>query len=123
MRARDAGTRELRERVGALLGDDGIHNFVDGTMIGASLPWDPREPHYHSFFIYESDPMTGFPMAIAGNAGRPSIRVWRTESLRTPKRMLVRRLRPRLEWLELLVIDADAQAAEEPPPLAVLPGN
>jgi hypothetical protein len=100
-------------------------DFEPGDMvfIHGWTPWDPREPHYHSFFVYESDPMTGLPMAIAGNAGRPSIRVWRTESLRTPKRRFVRRIRPRLEWLESLLIDADAQLLEAPAPLAVSPGG
>jgi hypothetical protein len=80
----------------------------DMVFILGWTPWDPHEPHYHSFFVYESDPFTGFPMLIAGNAGRPSLRVWRNESLRTPKRAIVARLRPRLEWLESIVTTAEA---------------
>jgi hypothetical protein len=39
-------------------------------------------------------------MAIVGNAGRPSLRIWETESKRTPKRAIHYRLRPKVEWME-----------------------
>lgn len=89
----------------------------DIVLIRGWTPWDRREMHYHSFFVYETDPVSGIPIVIAGNAGRPSLRTWRVESTRTPERLFVARIRPRLEWLER-VIPAGASAAPVPPPLS-----
>jgi hypothetical protein len=93
-------------------------DYENGDMlfIFGKTPWDPHTPHYHSFYVYETDPLTGFPIAIVGNAGRPTIRVWRLEAMRTPKRALVHRIRPRLEWLESIV-PALEDPALVPPPL------
>jgi hypothetical protein len=113
----------LEQLLDWLLAHAGDHQVGDMVFIHGWTPWDPREPHYHSFFIYESDPVTGFPLAIAGNAGRPSIRVWRTESARTPKRVFVRRIRPRLEWLETIVSNPLTREADGPAPLAVAPAR
>jgi hypothetical protein len=87
----------------------------DIVVIFGWTPWDPRDRHYHSLFVYETDPMTGFPLLIAGNAGRPTIRTWHTEAVRTPRRYLVRRIRPRFDWLETLVeVDRGTHAAPAP---------
>lgn len=64
--------------------------------------------HYHSFFVYASDPVSGAPTAVAANAGRPRIRNWEAEMRTAPKRTIVARLRPRLPFLETLL------SAEEP---------
>ncbi len=32
--------------------------------------------HYHSFFVADRDPVTGMPIAVVANAGRPRIRSW-----------------------------------------------
>lgn len=71
--------------------------------------------HYHSFFVYESDAVTGAPLLVAANAGRPRVRSWEAEMRNAPKRTIVARLRPRLPFLERLL------SAEEPlaPPLRV----
>jgi hypothetical protein len=76
--------------------------------------------HYHSFFLYERDPITGFPLVLVGNAGRPSLRVWDTEARRTPKRSIWYRIRPRLHWLES-VVDSKLGADGTPAPLSVGP--
>lgn len=89
----------------------------DMTFIHGWTPWDEHHRHYHSFFVYESDPVTGVPIAIVGNAGRPAIRPWVTEAVRTPRRQLVRSIRPRLEWLEESVVPSTVRALDEPPPL------
>jgi hypothetical protein len=82
--------------------DGHVRDFQPGDVIilKGYTPWDPRTMHFHSFFVYESDPLTGLPIAIVGNAGRPSLRVWETESKRTPKRAIHYRLRPNVEWME-----------------------
>ena len=90
----------------------------DAVLIKGKTPWDPGHVHFHSFFVYESDPVTGIPMVVVGNAGRPSLRSWETEIRRTPKRSIHFRIRPKTEWLESI-------AAIEPlgfvPPLAAGP--
>ena len=64
--------------------------------------------HYHSFFVYEEDPVSGAPVVVAANAGRPRLRTWEGEMRSAPKRTIVARLRPRLSFLETLL------TAEEP---------
>jgi hypothetical protein len=75
----------------------------DIVFIRGYTPWDDQEMHYHSFFVYESDPITGVPISIVGNAGSPSIRTIELEARRTPHRELWYRIRPRLEWLESII--------------------
>ncbi|HEY6722639.1 MAG TPA: hypothetical protein VI197_01370 [Polyangiaceae bacterium] len=80
--------------------------------------WERPIMHYHSFFIYENDPVSGIPIAIVGNAGVPSLRVWNTEMRRTPRRGIWHRIRPQLHWLESIV-PAGGAADLEPAPLAL----
>lgn len=80
--------------------------------------WERPIMHYHSFFIYERDPVSGVPMAIVGNAGVPSLRVWNTEMRRTPRRSIWHRIRPQLHWLEK-VIQPKGEPSTEPAPLAL----
>lgn len=89
----------------------------DIVVIRGPTPWDRRQQHYHSFFVYENDPVTGVPIAVLGNAGRPTVRHWRVEAQRTPKRSIQHRLRLRTEWL-LAVVDPSQPAAPVPPPLS-----
>ena len=76
--------------------------------------------HFHSFFIYELDPVSGVPIALVGNPGRPSIRTWQFEGLRTPRRSIWYRIRPRFEWLEQVVV-RDGRGSVEPPTLSAGP--
>lgn len=92
-------------------------DFVPGdvVMIRGYAPWDHYSvPHSHAFFVYESDPVTGMPILLAGNAGKPRIRSWEPVMGRTPLRSIRHRLRPKLEWLER-VLQTDARPAEPPP--------
>lgn len=86
----------------------------DIVVIRGPTPWDRRQMHYHSFFIYETDPMSGMPIAVVGNAGRPSVRYWRVETFRTPERTIWYRIRLTTPWLES-IIDFD----QDPPPFPV----
>jgi hypothetical protein len=73
----------------------------DMLFIGGYVPWEPRRiEHYHSFFLFESDPITGLPLSLAGNAGYPSLRAWSKEWRRAPQRTLRFRVRPSTAWLE-----------------------
>lgn len=85
----------------------------DMVLIRGHTPWDEFDEHTHSFFVYETDPMTGIPVAIAGNAGPANLWSWETEARRTPKRTLRTRIRPRLEWLETF-LDNSARELEPP---------
>lgn len=89
----------------------------DMVMIRGEVPWDATELHSHSFFIYESDPISGIPIAIVGNAGRPSVRNWEVEARRTPRREIWHRVRPTTEWLES-IIPKDAEISGAPLPIS-----
>jgi hypothetical protein len=71
---------------------------------------DDGKMHYHSFFVYSSDPVTGAPSLVAANAGRPRIRPWESEMLTAPQRSIRARIRPKLEWLESVTAPASAAA-------------
>lgn len=70
-----------------------VGNIV--TILG--LRDDDRE-HYHSFFVYDVDPITQLPIWLASNAGRPRIRVWENEMGNAPKRSIKSVIQPKLEW-------------------------
>lgn len=95
-----------------------IEHFDSGDiiLIRGLTPWDEVDEHTHSFFIYETDPLTGIPIAIAGNAGPANLWSWETEARRTPHRTLRTRIRPKLEWLETF-IDTSARGSLSPPEL------
>lgn len=90
----------------------------DAILIKGKTPWDLHHVHFHSFFVYETDPVTGMPIVIVGNAGRPSLRIWQTEVRRTPKRAIVERIRFKTPWLESIVT---TKPLESVPPLAAGP--
>ncbi len=95
-----------------------VDDFAAGdiVLIRGYTPWDEEDEHTHSFFVYETDPMSGVPIAIAGNAGPANLWSWETEARRTPHRTLRTRVRPKLEWLESF-LDTDGAATLEPPVL------
>ncbi len=86
--------------------------YVPGDIVTI---FGPRgdENHYHSFFVYRSDPLTGMPIWVAANAGRPRIRAWATEMRSGPRRWIRSRVRPRPEWLLSTLPDGTTQAARQ----------
>jgi hypothetical protein len=88
----------------------------DIVVIRGLVPWDEEHMHYHSFFVYETDPVSGIPIAIAGNAGIPAVWTWEAEARRTPHRSVWYRVRPRLDWLSGM-LEGDP-GSETPPVLA-----
>jgi hypothetical protein len=82
---------------------------------------DDGEFHYHSFWIYDADPVTGMPTLVASNAGRPRIRTWEFEMRNAPRRSIRHRIRPRLQWLEQVVAPHGETSARQPAPLASAP--
>jgi hypothetical protein len=77
----------------------------DVVMIRGYTPWDKRNHlmHFHSFFVYESDPLTGQPILLAGNPGKPLLQTWQFEAFRTPDRSIWYRVRPHADWLASVV--------------------
>lgn len=57
------------------------------------------ENHYHSFLVFEADPVTGMPILLAGNAGRPRVKSWSSVMQSAPLRSIKHRLRPQLAWM------------------------
>jgi hypothetical protein len=73
---------------------------------------DDGEPHYHSFFVYDADPLTGMPTQLASNAVLPQVRSWEGEMHNAPRRSIRVRIRPRSSWLaEILGDDTEARPA------------
>jgi hypothetical protein len=94
--------------------------FRPGDVVAILGPRADERLHYHSFFIVADDPLSGMPTLLAANAGRPRIRNWETELESAPRRGIVARIRPRLEWLESLVgifgqARGEAERADLPP--------
>lgn len=116
--AKDRVAMGLHERFMAYVGAHRAdYQPGDIVVIRGPTPWDKRQMHYHSFFIYETDPMTGVPIAVVGNAGRPTVRYWRVETFRTPERSIWHRIRPTTPWLSS-IIDFEQPAAPSPVPLS-----
>lgn len=74
--------------------------FSPGDVVAILGPRDDERLHYHSFFIVADDPITGIPILVASNAGRPRIRTWEAEMNNAPRRAIVGRIRPTIAWLE-----------------------
>jgi hypothetical protein len=89
----------------------------DVVMIRGYTPWDRRNNlmHFHSFFVYENDPLTGQPIVLAGNPGKPLLQTWQFEAFRTPDRSIWYRIRPHVDWLA-----AGITPSTEPPLLPPL---
>ncbi len=78
--------------------------------------------HYHSFFVAERDPLTGMPIAVVANAGRPRIRSWENEMQNAPERAILAHIRPKLPWLEANVAPEPSVSAHELPVPSGSPG-
>lgn len=81
------------------------------TILG--LRDDDRE-HYHSFFVYDVDPITQMPIWLASNAGRPRIRVWENELSNAPKRSIKSVIHPKLDWLAEVVLGSAVAEKTKP---------
>jgi hypothetical protein len=71
--------------------------------------------HSHSFFVADRDPVTGMPIAVAANAGRPRIRSWESEMQNAPQRAIRAHIRPKLAWFEATVAPEASVSAHEVP--------
>ena len=88
--------------------------YRPGDVVVIHGPRNDGEAHYHSFFVFEADPVSGMPTLLAGNAGKPRIRTWEGVMRSAPLRSMKHRVRPRLEWLESVTKPPAARAAARP---------
>lgn len=95
--------------------------YAPGDVIAIHGVKSDGKVHYHSFFVYDADPVTGMPILVAGNSGRPRIRSWEAVMRSAPRRSIVARIRPRLEWLERVIPLPNRVTKGEPPSLATAP--
>jgi hypothetical protein len=96
--------------------------YLPGDIVTIHGLRDDDEFHYHSFFVYDADPVTGMPSLVAANAGGPRVRSWESEMLSAPKRSIRSRIRPRLSWLRSVIETTTNVSALEPAPLVAAPG-
>ncbi len=92
--------------------------YAAGDVVAIFGPRSDGENHWHSFFVYDSDPVSGMPLVLASNAGRPRIRTWEAEMRSAPLRSIKARVRFRMDWLDRVLGTSDAPA---PPPLISAP--
>jgi hypothetical protein len=83
--------------------DRNSDRYSPGDIVAIHGPRSDGENHWHSFYVYEADPLTGMPMLLASNAGHPRIRTWEGEMRAAPRRSIHTRIRPRLDWLERVI--------------------
>jgi hypothetical protein len=55
--------------------------------------------HYHSFMVYETDPLYGLPIVFADNAGHARIRSWHNIMANSPRRSIRTRVRFNPYWV------------------------
>ncbi|HEY0468857.1 MAG TPA: hypothetical protein VGC79_31915, partial [Polyangiaceae bacterium] len=78
--------------------------------------------HHHSFFVADRDPITGMPIAVVANAGRPRVRSWENELQNAPQRAILAHIRPKLSWLEATVAPEPSVSTQSGPPETGSPG-
>lgn len=95
--------------------------YLAGDVVAIHGPRSDGENHWHSFFVYDTDPVSGLPTLLASNAGKPRIRSWEGEMRAAPRRSIKTRIRPRLDWLESVIPKRPEVSVVEPPPLISAP--
>ena len=73
--------------------------IVAGDMLTIHGYKEGGRPHYHSIIVLETDPVTGVPTLVAGNAVKPRKQTLEGVMQISPKRTLRHRIRVREPWL------------------------
>ncbi len=90
------------------------HHYRRGDIVAILGPRDDEKLHYHSFIIVAADPLSGMPIELAANAGRPRIRSWEGEMSNAPRRSIFARVRPRQVWLDSFLAPETGATADDP---------
>ena len=61
---------------------------------------DDGRNHWHSFYVYETDPVFGIPTVLVDQAGHARLRPWNVIMRAAPKRSVHHRVRWNPRWLE-----------------------
>lgn len=55
--------------------------------------------HWHSFLVYDTDPLFNIPYLLIGNAGFARISTWHDTMRKAPRRAITHRIKLRSDWL------------------------
>lgn len=69
------------------------------------------EAHYHSFIVSRNDPITGMPVEVSENAGKPRLRSWHAAMQSGPLRSIRNVMIPDVEWLRSSFSSSDEAVA------------
>lgn len=81
---------------------DFVRDHADYFRVGnVVLIHGPRggEAHYHSAIVSRTDPMTGMPIELGENAGKPRLRSWHSVTQSGPLRSIRAVMIPEIPWL------------------------
>ena len=78
------------------------------------------EAHYHSFIVSRVDPVSGMPIEVMENAGKPRFRSWQSAMQSGPLRSIKHVMTPRVSWLRDIYAPAERVARTDEPPPSVL---
>lgn len=73
---------------------------LPGDIITIYGKKDDDRNHWHSFMVYDLDPMYHQPYLLIGNAGRARVQVWHDVMRTGPRRAITHRIQLREDWLE-----------------------
>jgi hypothetical protein len=88
-----------RERFAEALSRHADQILEGDVLVIHGLREEDRERHYHTLLVLRTEPLTGLPMVIADNAGRPRIRTVSSAMRSAPRRSIKHRLRVRPDWM------------------------
>jgi hypothetical protein len=88
-----------RERFARALAEHADQILAGDVLVIHGLREEDLERHYHTLLVLRTDPITGLPMVVADNAGRPRIRTVFSAMRSAPRRSIKHRLRLDPAWL------------------------
>ena len=95
---------------------DFIRDHIDRFRVNnVVLIHGPRggEAHYHSFIVSRADPVTGMPVEVMENAGKPRFRSWHSAMQSGPLRSIKHVMIPRTTWLRTVFASTQRVALAE----------
>lgn len=76
------------------------HMIREGDLLVIhGLREEDMEEHFHTMLVLRTDPISGMPMVVADNAGRPRIRNLASGMRSAPRRSIKHRIRIGWDWL------------------------